>query len=130
MSSSPPPPMIMPGPASSPPPDTEEFSLPSEQFGFSDQEIFGIQKKKQKAQVSHKPQSIQDVIGASVTKKKESQQNQDNTNLEEEKPIESAFAGFPLKDLSPSVSPEPGLGVNTQSPESQSIASLELEAKA
>ena len=127
LSSSPPPPMTMPGATASPPPDTEEFSLPSEQFGFSDQEIFGIKKQKQKAQVSHKPQSIQDVIGASVNKKKESQ-NQEKT-IVEEKPVESVFAGFPQKDMSPSVSPEPGLRVNLQSPESQSIASLELESR-
>lgn len=49
--------------------------------------------------------------------------------MEENKPSESVFAGFPQKELSPSLSPEPGLGVNIQSPESQSIASLELEAK-
>merc|ERR1711971_1404044 len=35
--------------------------------------------------------------------------------------------GFPQKELS--VSPEPGLRVNIQSPESQSIASLELESR-
>ena len=64
-----------------------------------------------------------------MTKKKESQLNQDKNNVEDEKPIESGFAGFPLKELSPSVSPEPGLEENIQSPESQSIASLELEAK-
>ena len=64
---------------SSPPPETpprlsssvsqdreEEFSLPSEQFGFSDQEIFGVKKPRSS---STKPQSLQDVIGQSVGKK-------------------------------------------------------------
>ena len=118
--------MMMPETPGSPPPDSEEFSLPSEQFGFSDQEIFGIQKKKQQAQTIIKPQSIQDVIGASVSRKKESHDQE--KIVVEEKPVESVFAGF-QRSLSSSVSPEPGLRVSIKSPESQSVASLELESK-
>ena len=122
LSSSPPPaaPTLM---TSSPPPaDTEEFSLPSEQFGFSDQEIFGIKKQKPVSQ-SHKPQSIQDVIGLSLSKKAAESRTKSPT----EKPKEYENMAEPMSS-SPSVSPDPGLMMTkVKSPECQSVMSLELE---
>ena len=77
-SSQPPPPFL----SSSPPPspgapqqssdlnhlNVEEFALPSDQFGFSEQEIFGIKKQKKVKDVQ-KPQSIQDVLSLSKESK-------------------------------------------------------------
>ena len=54
------PPLIMSSPSSQL--NVEEFSLPSEQFGFSDQEIFGIRKVTKE---SNQPKSIQDILSSS-----------------------------------------------------------------
>ena len=63
--------------------NVEEFSLPSDQFGFSEQEIFGIKKQKKVKEVL-KPQSIQDVLSLS----KESKQRESPIISIESKPGE------------------------------------------
>ena len=61
--------------------NVEEFALPSDQFGFSEQEIFGIKKQKKVKEVQ-KPQSIQDVLSLS----KESKQRESPIISAESKP--------------------------------------------
>jgi len=118
LSSSPPPPMTL---VSSPPPaDNEEFSLPSEQFGFSDQEIFGVKKPKQNK--SQKPQSIQDVIGQSLKNKPKTESQIETPTLLSN----NTDAAEGQKSSSCSPSPDPGLVPVNKSPESQSVLSLEL----
>ena len=69
LSSSPPPPPVQDQDQDT---QLEDFSLPSDQFGFSEQEVFGT--TKQKVKQAKKPQSIQDVLSLSKeTKPKESQ---------------------------------------------------------
>jgi len=106
--------------------NVEEFSLPSEQFGFSDQEIFGIKSTKNKTEASQ-PQSFQDIL--SLSKKSNSQasdflkpaveENSEEVNTVDPQPIslDNSRHGSPSS-----------LRVSSKSPESQSVASLEFES--
>lgn len=100
--------------------NVEEFTLPSEQFGFSDQEIFGIKSVKKE---SDRPQSIQDVL--SFSKK--------NKTQEKLKPGDESFSQALSKESQPlslessrQGSPN-SVRVSSKSPETQSVASLEFE---
>merc|ERR1719370_2585793 len=106
--------------------NVEEFSLPSEQFGFSDQEIFGIKSTKNKTEASQ-PQSFQDIL--SLSKKNNTQasdclkpaieENSEEVNTVDPQPISLDNS----RHWSPS-----SLRVSSKSPESQSVASLEFES--
>ena len=99
--------------------NVEEFTLPSEQFGFSDQEIFGIKSVKKE---SDQPKSIQDVL--SFSKKNKTQENL--------KPGDESFSQVLSKESlslenSRQGSPNSVSTVSSKSPETQSVASLEFE---
>jgi len=132
--SSPPPDLAVSSILSSSPPlmsspgsqlNVEEFSLPSEQFGFSDQEIFGIKSTKTKTKVDQ-PQSFQDILSLS---KKSSKQDSDNLKpaVEESEDIQTVDPQSISLDNSRHGSPA-SLRVSSKSPESQSVASLEFES--
>lgn len=107
--------------SSTTPTESEEFALPSEQFGFSDQEIFGIKKPKKSSQ---KPQSIQDVIGQSATKKQpESQTNNIDVTVKE---IDEDVTF----EVTSHVTAEANLSAPITSPECQFVKSLELKPQA
>eukprot|EP00092_Neocalanus_flemingeri_P015736 GFUD01017035.1.p1 GENE.GFUD01017035.1~~GFUD01017035.1.p1 ORF type:complete len:888 (+),score=267.46 GFUD01017035.1:54-2666(+) len=101
--------------------NVEEFSLPSEQFGFSDQEIFGIKKVKKE---SNQPQSIQDILSSSIKNQNSSESPKHTQEIIEE--VKSAEPISPSLENSRQGSP-PSLRVPSKSPESQSVASLEFE---
>jgi len=98
--------------------NVEEFTLPSEQFGFSDQEIFGIKSVKKE---SDQPKSIQDVL--SFSKKNKTQENL--------KPGDESFNQILSKESLSLESSRQGspnsVRVSSKSPETQSVASLEFE---
>ena len=66
--------------------NVEEFSLPSEQFGFSEQEIFGI--RKQKVKNDQKPKSIQEVLTLSLSKETKKRDSHNTINSIESIDIE------------------------------------------
>jgi len=104
--------------------NVEEFSLPSEQFGFSDQEIFGIKSPKAKTEIG-KPQSFQDVLSLSKMGKPASECPK--PAVEEGSDEVQAVDPHPVHlDDSRQGSPS-SLRVSSKSPESQSVASLEFE---
>ena len=129
LSSSPPPPAL--AAASSPPPlDAEDFSLPSEQFGFSDQEIFGIKQQPKPGPVLGKPQSLQEVIEASKSSSGKTSESRLKISPEPriEEPLPTLDEAAGARARSPVLSsPDPG-PAPVKSPECQSVASLELEA--
>jgi len=106
--------------------NVEEFSLPSEQFGFSDQEIFGIKSTKNKKEASQ-PQSLQDILSLSKKSNKHAsdflkpavEENSDEVKAVDPQPIslDNSRHGSPSS-----------LRVSSKSPESQSVASLEFES--
>jgi len=95
----------------------EEFSLPSEQFGFSDNEVFGIRKVKKE---NSQPQSIQDIVNRSKSNKpvtespKIIERTEESNNGDE--PSMNSRQGSPVSLRFPS-----------KSPESQSVVSLEFD---
>lgn len=101
--------------------NVEEFSLPSEQFGFSDQEIFGIKKVKKE---SSQPQSIQDILSYSKKNKICSESPKHTEESIEE--VKAAEPNSPSLENSRQGSPS-SLRVPSKSPESQSVASLEFD---
>merc|ERR1719452_87758 len=99
--------------------NVEEFSLPSEQFGFSDQEIFGIRKVTKE---TNQPKSIQDILSSSKKNHSSSESpKQCKEIIEEVKAVEETSL-----DNSRQGSPS-SLRVPSKSPESQSVASLEFD---
>jgi len=101
--------------------NVEEFSLPSEQFGFSDQEIFGIKSVKKE---SNQPQSIQDILSFSRKTKTCSELPKPTEEVNEE--VKADEANPTSSENSRQGSPS-SLRVPSKSPESQSVASLEFD---
>jgi hypothetical protein len=122
--SSSPPPMDPSIPPTFPESDlvVEEFALPSEQFGFSDQQVFGIEDKKEKHSSRQQPQSFQDILLAQSRKRddivnvnKEVDNSKNNTKEDVGESYNNSRQGSPESLRNP-----------TKSPESQSVASLDF----